>query len=243
MQLECPAVCTICWNYPDKELEKCIISTVRYNVSNCNTHFKSHKPEEIPYLLTDVSTITSTSNTKSTGKKLQNKLTNYTSDNATPITAKVATGFMYKFFNEANIAIMQATNPNLKKFVDYLLDNASNLRTKRSELYFSRLKYKKEEASCFSYFLMSLRHIVCYCRNFYKQHLAINTPFLYVSHDGWDSTNYDVLGVSIHILIPVYWKMINLAVGLKRVTSKKSANILNATLAILNRYVNRYVTK
>jgi hypothetical protein len=56
MQLECPAVFTICWNYPDKELEKCIISTVQYNFSNCNTHFKSHRPEEIPYLLTDLST-------------------------------------------------------------------------------------------------------------------------------------------------------------------------------------------
>jgi hypothetical protein len=61
--------------------------------------------------------------------------------------------------------------------------------------------------------------------------------FICVSHDGWDSKDNDVLGVSIHFIIPVYWQVVNLAIGLKRTLNKKSNDLSNEAKKILNRYV------
>jgi hypothetical protein len=61
------------------------------------------------------------------------------------------------------------------------------------------------------------------------------TPFLYVSHDGWDSKDNDLLGVSLHFIVPVYWVTVN-AIGLKRIYQETSENIPNVIRSVLAGY-------
>ena len=50
------------------------------------------------------------------------------------------------------------------------------------------------------------------------------TPFICVSHDGWDSKYHEMLGVSITFADP-YDSMFVSAVGLQRMDSKKSVYV------------------
>lgn len=86
-------------------------------------------------------------------------------------------------------------------------------------------------------FIYSLAEIVSFSRDHYNKKFSKNVPFLYISHDGWDSLEHDVLGVSLHFIVPVYWKVINVAVGLKNIRSKKLLDTADAILLILKRYV------
>jgi hypothetical protein len=49
-------------------------------------------------------------------------------------------------------------------------------------------------------------------------------PFICVAHDGWDSKDHDIHGVSIHFLIPYDFVYIGMVVGLQHINSKKSAD-------------------
>ena len=60
-------------------------------------------------------------------------------------------------------------------------------------------------------------------------------PFITVSHDGWDSKDNDILGVSIHFVVPQHWKMVSLAIGLRRIYSKSSQAVVDAITNILLR--------
>jgi hypothetical protein len=84
-----------------------------------------------------------------------------------------------------------------------------------------------------------LKEIVTFSREHYNTTFSKNVPFLCISHDGWDSLEHDVLGVSLNFIVPVHWKVINVAVGLKRIRSKKSIDTCNAILLILRRYANK----
>jgi hypothetical protein len=72
-------------------------------------------------------------------------------------------------------------------------------------------------------------------RNHYIQEFGTTVPFISVSHDGWDSKDNDVLGVSIHFIVPEDWVRVSLAVGLRRVLSKTSSN----TVMEINKMLHR----
>ena len=210
--------------------------TVSYNSSNAKTHLKG-KHKDVLAMASDISTVTnSLATAKSVTSLKQNKMYDYKNDLIRHSSPSVCLSYLYKFFNEANIAIEQANNPNLKQFIDLLLDCPSSNKAKRQEYYFSRYKYKKLELDSFTYFINSVKSIVLHSKNYYKDKLKVDsTPFLNVSHDGWNSKDNDILGVSIHLVVPGYWNVMNLAIGLKRVTSKKSLNTATAILIILER--------
>ena len=86
-------------------------------------------------------------------------------------------------------------------------------------------------------FVSSLKELVQYSRNYYEEKFSKIIPYIFVSHDGWDSKDHDILGVCVHFIVPGYWKVINLAAGLKRIRSKKSVATAQAIHIILERYV------
>ena len=55
-----------------------------------------------------------------------------------------------------------------------------------------------------------------------------------IAHDGWDSVDSDVLGVSLHFVNPIEWRMIRIAIGLqvflKGKTALKLAEQINVIL-------------
>ena len=206
-----------------------------YNPSNIKSHLRTtHLPEETPALFSDVSTITNTNTIVTSKVTMQSSFFYQPAANATP---QIALSYLYNFFNEANVAICQTNNEHLSMFINYLLDNASQLQKKRQDCLFSRHKYMVQREDRYLKFVCSIKEIVSFSRDYYKSMFSKNEPFLCVSHDGWDSLEHDVLGVSLHFIVPVYWKVINVAVGLKRIRSKKSIDTCNAILLILKRYV------
>lgn len=149
---------------------------------------------------------------------------------------RVALSHLYSFFNESSVAIEQASNVHLNNFITYLLDNAESLRAKQNECLFSRWKYKRQELNHFFNFITTVTYLVKYSRDYYESVLkTTDVPFISVSHDGWDSKDNDVLGVSIHFILPVYWMNVSMAVGLKRVYSKTADNIVSLIEQILSR--------
>jgi hypothetical protein len=224
----------ICWNNPKKNLASAVLVTKNYNRSNLNGHLlRCHAQSEVPDMYSDISTITKSVSLSSTSLT-QKKITNYGNDDQ--VTPSIGLSYLYNFFNEANIAINQANNKNLKAFIDFLIDNGNQMKLRKEDCYFTRYKYKKLELESFKFFLHSVRNVINFCRGYYKEKLKVdNTPFLMVSHDGWDSKDNDMLGVSIHLCVPKYWMVLNIAVGLKRVTSKKSKATVEAIKVILNR--------
>jgi hypothetical protein len=143
---------------------------------------------------------------------------------------------MYRFFNEANIAIRQADNENLRKFIDLLIDNSQGLKTRRSDFYFSPWKYRKHQWNDFHTFISTVKNLIDRTRTYYREVTKLqNVPFIFVAHDGWDSRDNDVLEVSIHFIVPVVWLPVRMACGLKRIESKKSKSMHEEAMVILNR--------
>lgn len=235
---ESPSVCMLCWEKKEKALLECIILTKDYNPSNCKTHIgNQHKDEVIPGLFPEETTLAANTNLVAGSKvSKQSSLLFFQQNIGYIATPQIAHSFLYNFFNECNIAIQQANNSHLISFIDYLLENASQLSSKKKQCHFSRHKYMKQRDERFSKFIYSLTELVTYSRDYYKTQLSKSIPFLCVSHDGWDSIDHDILGVSLHFIVPGHWNVINVAVGLKRIHSKKSVETSDVILSILKRY-------
>jgi hypothetical protein len=55
-------------------------------------------------------------------------------------------------------------------------------------------------------------------------------------HDCWDSKDNDLLGVSLHFIVPVYWVTVNIAIGLRIIYQKTSENMSNEIRSVLAGY-------
>jgi hypothetical protein len=231
-------VCTLCWENHSTPMIESIISAYQYNPSNCKQHIRNiHQLSDLPGLTSDVSTITNT-NTEipvTTKQTKQSSILSYQQNSTEIATPQIALSHLYGFFNEANVAIMQANNEHLSNFIHYLLDNAQQLRTRRNECLFSRYKYMNQRDDRFLKFVSSLKELVNYSRNYYLDKFNKTVPFICISHDGWDSKDHDILGVCVHLVVPGYWMNVNLAAGLKRIRSKKSVATAKAIHIILAR--------
>jgi hypothetical protein len=225
----------LCWQRTDRSLASCFVSIVNKNYSNAWSHLQTkHKQEEYPKLCSSA-TIVVDSEKAGLGGMKQNLISDFKSEGFQQASSKIALTHLYRFFNDANIAIDQSNNNNLRQFVSYIIDNASSLRQRKTECYFSKYKYKKYEVEVFHDFLNLLRKLIAYTREHYNHNLKTKIPFLYVAHDGWDSNDYDILGVSIHFVLPNSWLPISLSVGLQRISSKKSDYTSKMILECLER--------
>jgi hypothetical protein len=153
---------------------------------------------------------------------------------------KVIKELLYKFFNTANISINQTKNRFLTDLLRTLVDHASLLKFRRTQLVFSPWKYKAQECKMFNNFTVFLTKAISSAREHYKDIIGKHAAFITVSHDAWDSKRRDMLGCCIHFVHPLYWKMISLPVGLKYLESKKSAEMVVQLNKILSRYVNKF---
>jgi hypothetical protein len=56
---------------------------------------------------------------------------------------------------------------------------------------------------------------------YFNQTSNNNIPFLSVSHDGWDSQHNDILGVSLHLILPCIWTQASMSIGLNDMRMEK----------------------
>jgi hypothetical protein len=238
----------ICWNNLEKKVIEGLISTNNYNPSNCITHIiNMHKKEDAPAIKFPEDVVIRMENPTMDNPSTSSLVTESTSTVATKkqygtpgkYACEEANSILYKFFNSANIAIRQANNEYLHEYSRYLIENAGVLQSQKSNVLFSRRKYLKQELMLFNTFTMIVTNLVDSTRNYYKNQTNNpgGIPFICVAHDGWDSKDHDVLGVSIHFLVPYDWIYVSLAVGLQRMSSKKSADMVEHINKILRRYV------
>jgi hypothetical protein len=229
----------LCWNDATKSLGECVVMTTRFSVSNASSHLlRNHDKTVIPelYAASDVSSVTQSISEK--GSRIVQSTIRPNQLQFKPNgTSRVALSHLYSFFNEASVAIEQSSNVHLTNFISYLLDNAEVLRLKKNDCFFSRWKYKKQEYAQFFTFISTVKYLVNFTRDYYKTVLNVEggIPFISVSHDGWDSKDNDVLGVCIHFVVPHHWKMVSMAIGLRRVYSKTAEHLVNAIKNILLR--------
>ena len=93
-----------------------MVSLVKENYSNAFTHLAGkHKPHEYPALANKTAPVA----------LKQNLISDFKSQGFQQGSSKEVLTFRYRFFNDANIAIDQSNNSNLRKFVNYVIDNAS----------------------------------------------------------------------------------------------------------------------
>lgn len=79
--------------------------------------------------------------------------------------------------------------------------------------------------------------MIRYSRGWYQDNIKQKVvPFVTVAHDEWSSKRNDVLGCSIHFVVPSHNIQVSLPVGLQLVTSKKSDDVAQH----LNRMLSRY---
>jgi hypothetical protein len=227
-------VCNLCWSSNISEKWIFLVGE-HFSTSNLTQHLKSHH-KNVPEISND--NVTDTSTTKANPLK-QNLLLQFTTTKNVLAENKLAMHHLYNFFNASNIAIQQSNNNHFIKYINVLIDHCSKYRHEkdRPKLFFSRYKYKQQELAPFSNFIRMVENIVKFSKEYYSKKLNTNsTPFINVLHDGWDSKDNDVLGVSIHFIIPIFWKVINVAIGLEQMESKKSADVSQKIINIINRY-------
>ena len=96
----------------------------------------------------------------------------------------------------------------------------------RNNVGLSRNKYNYMWLKNFLNFVCLVTEVVARTHWFYNsvKNSTNNTPFICVSHHGWDSKYHDLLGVSITFADP-YSSMFVAAIGLQRMYSKKSVDV------------------
>ena len=165
---------------------------------------------------------------KGVAKELARKArmsSNFTMDHFTlPVKEVLEKGerLMYFFFTKANIPHHHCRSPELESFLRHIVQNI-HVYGKQQKLSVSRYKMQLQRLKLFTSFVELVRRKVCQAREFYKvQGGNQSRPFLYVSHDGWDSEDFDILGVSVHFVDPTEGKMFRAAIGLQRMIGKTS---------------------
>jgi hypothetical protein len=144
---------------------------------------------------------------------------------------------LYRFFNSANVAVRQSKNEHLEMFMNYLIDNADVLKTKRKSIAFSPFKYRQIETRFFLEIMVFVRSIIRFSRDYYRDALCKDSvAFVCVSHDGWDSRRHDILGCSIHMIVPYHFVQISLPVGLQVLENKSSESVVQHLNKMLSRY-------
>ena len=233
-------MCTLCWDNTEKTLTESITSAYQYNPSNCKAHIQHvhNKSDNFLGLNSDIFTITNAdleAKTKVQKKTQQSSMLSYQQNPEDIATPQIALSYLYCFFNETNVAIMQANNEHLSKFIQYIIESSHQLRARQSECLFSRYKYMNQRDDRFLKFVSSLKELVNYSRDDDLDKFSKTVPFICISHDGWDSKDHDILGVCVRFIVPAYWKVINIAAGLKRIRSKKSVATAKSIHLILER--------
>jgi hypothetical protein len=211
-----------------------MFGTSNYNITNITTHLGNQHKNEKCYLK-DSDKEQDEGTTMLEDCVNENIKVTTKSSSATAVIIDKCCSYLYKFFNTANIAIQQADNVHLQEFIEYLIENGGTLKGKNLDVGFSRYKYKKQELMHFHTFISFVKLLTEKARSYYLQECNAEIPFLCVSHDGWDSKDHDVLGVSIHFVVPVDWVRVNIAIGLQRVDSKTSKNTVDEINKILSR--------
>ena len=142
---------------------------------------------------------------------------------------------LHQFVNNNNIPTRVVTDPKscpeFFDFIYYVQQNGKNLRgiREKSMKYQAYCTYKKK---LFEGLLAAFAYYVSQSRDHYRTMLKKDHPFISIGHDVWDSTQKEVLGVTVFFYDPVIKKCMAFPIGLETVLSKKADSTVDQTLTI-----------
>jgi hypothetical protein len=149
-----------------------------------------------------------------------------------------ANDLQLQYMRATNMAARHGNSPELRNYLDHVLDNAHFFSKNRSALLMGRTKVSNQRYRSFNQLVNMVKAMVDRSRLWLqKQTSREHVPFITVGHDGWDSKDKDMLGVCCHFVDMERGKLRTIALGLQQAYSKKSVYTAQHTLKILERYV------
>ena len=144
---------------------------------------------------------------------------------------------MFVFLQKASVAMRNSNCIELQRYVQHCVRNHKMYGPGALPVTLSRYSFEKERVRAFSNFIDFVKSMVETMRNYYVNLCSSSKPipFLNVAHDDWNSTEHDVIGVSLHFINPMGWKKFSLAIGLTRHQSKASKEQAKEVIKILDR--------
>jgi hypothetical protein len=143
-----------------------------------------------------------------------------------------------QFMRSCNVAACHGNSPELKSFLEHIVDNSLFYSRNKSCMVMGRHKVSNQRYKSFNQLVEVVKMMVERSRKWLlDQTKSKNIPFITVGHDGWDSKDKDMLGVCVHFVDIEHGKKRTIALGLQQSHSKKSADIAVHTLKILERYI------
>jgi len=149
-----------------------------------------------------------------------------------------ATELQLQFMRSTNLPACHVNSPDLKAFIEHIIDNSAYFKKNRSKILMGQHKFRQERYRSFNKFIKYVQNSISISRNWYQRACGSREtiPFITVAHDGWDSNDCDMLGVCIHYVDAEAAKKRVVAVGLQQLCSKTSNNIALHVLKILERF-------
>ena len=126
-------------------------------------------------------------------------------------------------------------SPDLHELFRFMVSNSTALLSNIGNLNMSYHRYMVEQKNSFTRTMHILKKIIEVTRIWYEKVTGSQQPFLYISHDIWETKKVSVLGVTVHLIVPHVWTMEQFPVGLSHCTSHKAIDVLRQTNVILKR--------
>ena len=241
-------------------LNTCIVVLRNWNNSNCKQHMSTHHKEDLvgkQYRIDTVESgevvVLSTLKKESTGGALSVARAHADQDGGDSLSLRPfsfsrtkipklivqrANDLQLQYMRATNMAARHGNSPELRNYLDHVLDNVHYFSKNRSSLLMGRTKVSNQRYRSFNQLVSMVKTMVDRSRLWLQQQTHREyVPFITVGHDGWDSKDKDMLGVCCHFVDMDRGKLRTIALGLQQAYSKKSVNTAQHTLKILERYV------
>ena len=218
----------------------CIILCPSFNPANLKSHMKNKHPDE------DYSAVKNP-NPNSLKRKMEFvkgggtlcSVGSFTvfEKSADPRSIKInGDRLLYTFLTQCNVPARHSNSPYLLEYLKHVVSHPVHY-ARKDTLGLSRNRYADVRTMNFANFIKIVTTIIERTRQYYMTMTNSPTtiPFVNVAHDGWDSKDDDVLGVSIHLVDPLSGEMFSVAIGLQRLSSKKAVDVASDILRILAR--------
>lgn len=222
-------VCMICYKNPNVSLDNALISSPDYSPSNAGTHMKNKHKHDAPEYW-DV--ITQKQQPAAIGK-------NHITISFLKLSQKNAVANFHKeahrFITNCGLPFRVANSNAFHNYNQFLVLNAHLLKNNIKDLKMGPRKFGTIANKNFSEMVFVVAELVTKTREWYKENLGKQTPFLTVCHDIWQGNQIDVLGVSLYFNVPTTWETVKFPVALIKSDSKTASSVKDNILHALSK--------
>jgi hypothetical protein len=143
-----------------------------------------------------------------------------------------------QFMRSCNMAACHGSSPELRSYLEHIVDNAAYYSKNKGHLVMGRHKISNQRYKSFNQLVSVVKMMVGRTRDWLLEKTKRKTiPFLTVGHDGWDSKDRDMIGVCVHFVDIIKGTKRTLALGLQQSPTKSSEPNAELIMKMLERLV------